>query len=122
MGKPLTILTYHYVRELEHSRFPDIKGLTVQQFKGQLEYMQKYYTFVTVEEVIASLDDGHGRLPCNAAMLTFDDGYIDHFINVFPILDEKGIQGCFFPVGKAVSEYQVLDVNKIHLVLASVSD
>ena len=122
MGTPLTIVMYHYVRELEHSRFPDIKGLTVQQFKGQIEYMQKYYTFVTVEGLIAALDGKGDGLPRNALMLTFDDGYIDHFTNVFPILDEKGIQGCFFPVGKAVVEHRVLDVNKIHFVLASVSD
>jgi peptidoglycan/xylan/chitin deacetylase (PgdA/CDA1 family) len=70
----------------------------------------------------SSLKNGGGELPNNAAMLTFDDGYIDHFINVFPILYEKGIQGCFFPTGKAVAEHRVLDVNKIHFVLASVSD
>lgn len=119
MGGPLTIVMYHYVRELEHSRYPDIKGLTVQQFRGQLEYLQKYYTFITVDQLIASLDDQGDGLPKNAAMLTFDDGYIDHFINVFPLLDEKGIQGCFFPIGKALAEYRVLDVNKIHFVLAS---
>ena len=122
MGSPLTIVVYHYVRELEHSRYPSIKGLTIQQFNGQLEYMQKYYTFVTVEELIAALDHGSDGLPRNAAMLTFDDGYIDHFTNVFPILNEKGIQGCFFPIGRAVAERRVLDVNKIHFVLASVAD
>ena len=118
MGRRVTIVMYHYVRELE--RFPYIKGLTVQQFEGQLEYMQTYYTFVRVEALMASLDHEGDPLPRNAAMLTFDDGYIDHFTNVFPILNERGIQGCFFPVGKAVAEHCVLDVNKIHLVLASV--
>ena len=122
MAKPLTIVMYHYVRDLEHSRFPDIKGLTIQQFRGQVEYMQRFYTFVTVEQVLASLMNDGGDLPRNAAMLTFDDGYIDHFTNVFPILYEKGIQGCFFPIGKAVSDHRVLDVNKIHFVLASASD
>jgi len=122
MVTPLTIVMYHYVRELEQSRFPDIKGLTVHQFRGQVEYMQKFYTFVTVEQVIASLEKKEDGLPQNAAMLTFDDGYIDHFTNVFPILDEKGIQGCFFPIGKAVAEHRVLDVNKVHFILASVPD
>lgn len=122
MGGSVTVVMYHYVRELEHSRFPEIKGRTVDQFNGQLEYMEKHYTFVTVEELIAHLDGGGGRLPRNAAILTFDDGYIDHFTNVFPILDQKGIQGCFFPIGKAVVNHRVLDVNKIHFLLASVPD
>jgi len=54
--------------------------------------------------------------------LTFDDGYSDHFANVFPLLDERGIQGCFFPPAQAVLEHKVLDVNKIHFVLASGCD
>lgn len=122
MSRQLTILMYHYVRELEHSRFPDINGLTIEQFKGQLEYIQKYYTLVTVEELIAALDHTDERLPSDAAMLTFDDGYVDHFLNVFPILIEKGIQGCFFPIGKPVVEHRVLDMNKIHFILAAVAD
>lgn len=122
MARPVTIVIYHYVRELEHSRFRDIKGLTVQQFRGQLEYMQRHYTLITVDQLIASLENRDRELPSNAAMLTFDDGYIDHFTNVFPLLHEKGIQGCFFPVGKAVAEHCMLNVNKIHLVLASVED
>jgi len=55
-------------------------------------------------------------------LLTFDDGYKDHFEFVFPILDELGIQGSFFPPVKAIQEYQVLDVNKIHFILASIED
>jgi len=122
MNAPLTVVMYHYVRQLQHSRFPEIKGLTVDQFNGQLEYMQRNYYFVTFEELMTSLDGRRDPLPRNAAILTFDDGYIDHFTNVFPILDQKGIQGWFFPIGKAVSDHRVLDVNKIHFVLASVPD
>jgi hypothetical protein len=37
-------------------------------------------------------------------------------------LHGKGIQGCFFPSSEAILEGKVLDVNKIHLMLASVGD
>ena len=53
-------------------------------------------------------------------LLTFDDGYIDHFTNVFPVLDEKDFQGSFFPPARAIKNNLVLDVNKIHFLLASV--
>ena len=122
MSQTLTIVMYHYVRDLARSRYPDIKGLTIKQFREQIGYMARYYTFVTVDHLIASMDTEDARLPSNAAMLTFDDGYIDHYLHVFPILSEYGIQGCFFPVAKAVTEHRVLDVNKIHFVLASVPD
>ncbi len=61
-------------------------------------------------------------LPPNSILLTFDDGYSDHFANVFPLLDARGIQGCFFPPAQAVLEHTVLDVNKIHFVLATAPD
>ena len=37
---------------------------------------------------------------------------------MFPLLEEKGIQGAFFPPAKAILENKVLDVNKIHFLLA----
>ena len=52
-------------------------------------------------------------------MLTFDDAYKDHFEYVFPYLEHEHIQGAFFPPVKAVTEHTVLDVNKIHFLLAS---
>jgi len=110
---------YHYVRELEHSRFPCIKGLSIERFRRQLNYIQDHYTPVTVESVLATLQAPDQELPTNAILLTFDDGYHDHFGNVFPLLAERKIQGCFFPPAQAVLEHKVLEVNKIHFVLAA---
>ena len=112
---------YHYVCELPYTRFPQIKSLPVSQFKEQLTFMEKYYQFVTVDDCINAIYS-NADIPSNAILLTFDDGYIDHFTNVFPILEEKGIQGCFFPPAKAILQQEVLNVNKIHFLLASVSN
>jgi peptidoglycan/xylan/chitin deacetylase (PgdA/CDA1 family) len=117
----LTIVMYHYVRDLAHSRYPAIKGLDLELFKGQIAYLQKHYSFVTVEQVIAAYHQGES-LPPKSVLLTFDDAYIDHFTNVFPVLYDKKIQGAFFPPVKAVTEHTVLDVNKIHFILASIEN
>lgn len=122
MSNSVTIVMYHYVRDLEHSRFPNIKGCTVQEFNNQINYLEKYYTFINTDDLILALARQDRQLPNNAVMLTFDDGYMDHFLNVFPVLDEKGIQGCFFPSGKAVEEHCVLDVHKIQFILAAAPD
>lgn len=121
MQQHLTIVMYHYVRDLNRSRYPDIKGLTVEEFRHQIGYIKKYYDTITAEELMDAAQ-GTAKLPPNALLLTFDDGYIDHFTNVFPILDEEKLQGCFFPPAKCILENKVLDVNKIHFVLASVRD
>jgi len=112
---------YHYVRDLQHTRYPDIKGLDLNLFIGQIEYLEKYYQFITIQEMIHSFESGD-PLPEKAVLLTFDDNYSDHYRYVFPVLDEKGIQGCFYSPVRAIQESKVLDVNKIHFVLASVKD
>ena len=109
---------YHYVRDLKNSRFPEIKGCDVRLFKEQVLYIKKHYNPVTVEQVIDAKENGT-RLPDHAILLTFDDAYADHFTYAFPILEHERIQGVFFPPVKAVTEHTVLDVNKVHSILAS---
>lgn len=113
----LKIIMYHFVRELEYTRYPNIKARRTSEFKSQLSYLEDNFEFVSIEDCINAVD-GKKELPNNAALLTFDDGYKDHYENVFPILDEKNIQGCFFPPAKAILNDEVLDVNKIHFILA----
>src|SRR3990172_11518084 len=95
----LTIVGYHYVRDLNGTRFPRIKGLTVTAFREQLAYLAAHHTFVSIDDVLgATAHPGSGgTLPPAAVLLTFDDGYADHFDNVFPILIENGIRGGFYP-------------------------
>ena len=116
-----TIVMYHYVRDLKNSRYPDIKGLDVADFREQMFYIDKYYHIIRMEELIEAVKNLE-NLPNNSLLLTFDDAYRDHFECVFPILDDMGVQGSFFPPAKAIQEKQVLDVNKIHFILASTAN
>ena len=109
---------YHYVRDLKNSRFPAIKGCDICLFKEQIGYIKKHYIPVTVEQVLDAKESGT-LLPEHAILLTFDDAYADHFTYAFPILEHEHIQGAFFPPVKAVTEHIVLDVNKVHFLLAS---
>jgi peptidoglycan/xylan/chitin deacetylase (PgdA/CDA1 family) len=120
--RPVTIVMYHYVRDLNRSRFPAIKGLSIERFCRQLDYIQSRYTPIAIEDVFDALSSSKKDLPPNPILLTFDDGYSDHFASVFPLLDARGIRGCFFPPAQAILEHTVLDVNKIHFILAVVPD
>jgi len=114
----LYISMYHYTRDLKHSRYPEIKGLDLELFKQQLNFFEQNFNVVRMEEVIEAVNGGK-ELPKNALLLTFDDGYIDNFTVAFPLLMEHGIQGSFFIPGKTFTENVLLDVNKIHFILAS---
>ena len=81
----LTIVMYHYVRDLARSRYPGLKALTVDAFDGQLDYITRHYRVCSVRDVVAATRGEH-RLPPNACLLTFDDGFLDHFTTVLPRL------------------------------------
>lgn len=116
---------YHYTRDLVHSRYPQIKGLAYDLFEQQLLFFAKNFSVVTMEDVISAMPmnrrGGH-KLPENALLLTFDDGYIDNFTVAMPLLKKYGMQGSFFIPGKTFTENVLLDVNKVHFVLASASN
>lgn len=119
MGK-LYIAMYHYTRDLKHSRYPEIKGLDKELFKNQIEFMKNSFNVVTMEQVLENIQgEGMHGLPENALLLTFDDGYADNFTVAYPIFEEYGLQGSFFIPGKTFATHQLLDVNKIHYILAS---
>lgn len=120
MASKLFIVMYHYVRDLHNNRYSKIKGLDYTLFKQQLEFFNENFNVVTMEEVIASYKESY-ILPKNAILLTFDDGYIDNYTYVMPTLLEYGMQGSFFIPGKTFTEYSLLDVNKIHFLLATTS-
>jgi peptidoglycan/xylan/chitin deacetylase (PgdA/CDA1 family) len=116
----LTIVMYHYVRDLAGSRYPGIKGQTIVEFEGQLDYVQKHYTVTTTRAVVEASRGGR-PLPLNACLLTFDDGFIDHYTIVFPRLLARGLSGSFYPPA-VVTGGRVLDVHKIHFILAATED
>ncbi len=109
---------YHYTRDLTHSRYPKIKGLDISLFRQQIEFIKNTFNVVTMEQVINAVEN-KSELPEKALLLTFDDGYIDHYTYALPILEEFKIQGSFFIPGKTFTTHQLLDVNKIHYILAS---
>lgn len=117
MSNNFSVVMYHYVRDLQNTRYPAIKGLDVRLFREQLAYFKKHYNFVTAAQLIDSYENGT-ELPPKSLLLTFDDAYLDHYTCAFPLLDEYKAQGLFFVPVKAIMNHEVLIVNKIHHVLA----
>ena len=67
--KQISIVMYHYVRELKHTRYPKIKALLRSEFEYQLAYLEKHYEFVSVEDCINAIYS-NGELPSNSILLT----------------------------------------------------
>lgn len=115
----LYVVMYHYTRDLKNSRYPKIQGMDLSLFSQQLDYFIENFNIVTMEQVIEAWNSSNGNLPEKALLLTFDDGYIDNYLVALPQLMERHIQGSFFIPGKTFTENTLLDVNKIHFILAN---
>jgi peptidoglycan/xylan/chitin deacetylase (PgdA/CDA1 family) len=110
---------YHYVRPIKNSLFPEIKGLELEGFKRQLEFFQKNFNYISIQDVLDCVYENK-QLPQNTVLLTFDDGFKDHYQHVFPLLKKMEINAAFFPPALPILKNYVLDVHKIHFILASV--
>lgn len=114
----LMIVMYHYVRRIAGSQYPEIKGRETKDFVRQLGYLKRHHHIVTMDQVIAASNGAADALPENAVLLTFDDGYVDHYSDAFPVMQKLGVSGTFFVPVTAITERRMLDVNKIHFLLA----
>ena len=107
---------YHYVREIKKSKFQNLKGLEFKDFKKQINFFIKHFNIISHNDLVEILQTK--KIPKKKSiLLTFDDGYIDHWKYVFPYLREKRITGNFYPPVQVIKNNKVLDVNKIHFIL-----
>lgn len=71
------------------------EGLTREQFAEFVEYLQRHYRVVSLDEACQQLRSGRTiREPL--VVLTFDDGYADNYRNAWPVLRELGAPATVF--------------------------
>lgn len=90
-------LMYHYVGALpeDADRFRVDLTVSVADFEDHLRYLEENgYNAITTTDLWWSLDTGK-PLPPRPVLLTFDDGYVDHYDNVLPLLRKYGMTGTF---------------------------
>ena len=90
--------------------------LELENFKKQINFFLKKTNIISQTDLIEII--GSKKIPKKPnIMLTFDDGFIDHYKYVFPHLLKKKIHACFYPPIQAIKNKSVLDVTKIHFIL-----
>lgn len=100
------ILMYHYVSvpppdadvyRVELSVTPEI-------FRSHMQHLHDAsYMPISVGQLDEALRRGT-PLPDKSVILTFDDGHLDHYTNVFPVLNEFGFTATFFVITARLDE------------------
>jgi peptidoglycan/xylan/chitin deacetylase (PgdA/CDA1 family) len=109
---------YHYVRNLPHTPYPRIKGLLVDEFRSQIQWLSSEFEMATLDSALEFLG-GRYTPRRQMCMLTFDDGLKEHFTEVMPILAERRIQGIFGIITSCVHEHRVASVHMNHFLTAA---
>lgn len=117
----INIIMYHYVREIKKSKFKNLKGLEFKKFRNQINDLKKSCHVLDLNDLKEILNKQ--KIPKQKfCLLSFDDGYTDHYDYVFQELSEKKISGFFYVPSKIIQNNTILDVNKIHFLLEKLND
>ena len=107
---------YHYVRPVPPD-MPHFRYLHVDGFRRQLDWLKETVGFVSRDAFVEALEGG--PVP-DAAVLTFDDAFSDHYDHVFHELSARGLWGVFYAPSAILRSDRLLDVHRIHVLLGRV--
>ncbi|MBB6451735.1 peptidoglycan/xylan/chitin deacetylase (PgdA/CDA1 family) [Salirhabdus euzebyi] len=126
----ISVLMYHRVIEDNHisEEHLDNNGLLKKTiirksaFEKQMQALKDaHYTTLTPKEFLLFME-GKLDIPKKSILLTFDDGYKDNVVEVYPILKKHGFKALNFVITEAITEkkqsynpekHQYLSVNEI---------
>ncbi len=94
------LLMYHYISPLPANADAIRQDLTIEptMFARHLDRIQALgYQTVTIRSLVQHLNTGV-PLPEKPIVLTFDDGYVDHYVHALPALLDRDMVGTFFIV------------------------
>ncbi len=86
------VLMYHRVTDLPID--PWKLAVSPEHFEGQLTVMSKKYRVIDIDELLHQ--QKQGKIKNKTICLTFDDGYLDNYINAKPLLEKFNCPATFF--------------------------
>ena len=100
LGARITVLLYHRVSDSVR----DNLTVGIEQFERQMALLRRHCKLLTIEEVLecGTIPQSKKPLVC----VTFDDGYLDNYLNAVPILLRHQIPSAFFVSTGIVSTTQ----------------
>lgn len=110
------ILMYHGV-VAPGDESADLAGKFVPaaEFKRQMEYLKEAHEVVTLSRLVDRMEGG--ALTGREAVITFDDGYRNNYLQAYPALKEAGVPATVFLTTGFISKKRWLWVDRIEYAL-----
>lgn len=111
---------YHYVRE-KNLKLPYFTFLNKDNFYKQLHFFKTEFGFVKRDVFLNWIrQPWHSQIP-EGVLLTFDDGFREHYEIVDPILRELGTWGIFYIPTSILDKTKILNVHQVHILIGHCS-
>ena len=95
------VLMYHDVKETEKNEFT----LSTKHFEDQIKTLKENgYNVITIESFLNFLHK-NGKIPNNAVVITFDDGYKTFYDLAVPIMKKYNVTATNFLIGKFIGTH-----------------
>ena len=92
--KGVPILEYH----MTNTTSQEVYNVPPDELEGQLVYLEEQgYTTISVLDFLRARK-GKQELPAKPIILTFDDGYVDNYTVLLPMLEKHGMKATVFMV------------------------
>lgn len=94
----LTVLNYHRIDDPTRADFDTFKpnvSARPKDFERQMDYVERWFNIISTRQVVDWLHSNK-PLPPHAALITFDDGYLDNYTNAYPILQKHNFPAIIF--------------------------
>lgn len=117
----LIVPHYHLVSDADR---PHVSALyrfkSVAQFNADLDFLLRYYSPVTEQDVIRHLHDERA-LPPRSVLLTFDDGFCEIHDVIAPLLRAKGAPATFFLITSTIDNRHMCHPQKASLLISALA-
>ncbi len=110
------VLLYHRVTREKLVGMPNL-GVSPDVFESQIAFLKKNYPILPLQNAVEL--SKNGKLPRRSIVITFDDGYVDSFEEVLPIIKRHEVpMTLFVTAGKVdqMNEFWWDDLERIFLL------
>ena len=105
----LPIIMYHEVKSFKLGK--DV--ISAYEFENDLKfYSENNYNTITISQLIAYVYEGKA-LPENPIILSFDDGYLNNYVNVLPLLKKYNSKIVLSVIGKDTDDFTKTRVSNL---------
>jgi len=102
------------VSSINHEYYFNNKAISIPDFKESIRFFKKKYDIISLDDVFEIVRE-NGSLK-KKLVVTFDDGFIENYTTIAPILIDENIRATFFIISNCIDNKDLMWRNKLLII------